>query len=77
MGSRFARLYNLTALCGRRRDGELRTSCGSSEQRPRMKAVVGLEEAVVNKGRTYDSEKGSLREGERSSRKKGGWNADE
>lgn len=42
-----------------------------------MKAVVGLEEAVVNKGRTYDSEKGSLREGERSSRKKGGWNADE
>lgn len=62
MGTRFARLYNLAALCGRRRDGELRTSSGSSKQRPRLKAV-GLGEAVVNKGRTYDSEKGSLEGG--------------
>ena len=64
MGSRFARLYNPTALCGRRRDGELRTSRGSSKQRPRWKAVVGWEEAG-SKGRTYGSEKGSLEGGMR------------
>ena len=70
MGSRFARLYNPTALCGRRRDGELRTSRGSSKQRPRWKAVVGWEQAG-SKGRTYGSEKGSL-EGGRNEDGEGG-----
>lgn len=37
LGVRFARLYNFPALCGRRRDGELRTSCGSSRQKRHSK----------------------------------------
>lgn len=32
LGMGLARLYHLTALCGRRRDGELRTSCASSSR---------------------------------------------
>lgn len=53
----FARLCNPTALCGRRRDGELHTSCGSSRQHGGRREIRSEETAWKSEGKKMKEDK--------------------
>lgn len=52
-----ARLCYFTALCGRRRDGELHTSCGSSRQHGGRREIRSEETAWKSEGKKMKEDK--------------------
>lgn len=59
----FARLCNPTALCGRRRDGELHTSCGSSRQHGGRREIRSEKTASKREGKKRKKTKGDRKRG--------------